>query len=122
DLAGRHGEAIFTDQTTFEAGQEFYADIKAREARYGRNPDHVVILPGLYPVVGSTEAEAWARKAELDALVDTDQELRRLAGQLGGQPADLHLDERLPYDRIEAGLPAFKGSRGFLEATVRQAR
>ena len=38
--------------------QEFYADIKARVAATGRNPDHVKILPGSATCVGRTQAEA----------------------------------------------------------------
>ena len=42
-----------------------------------------MILPGLYPVVGSTEAEAWARKKnEMDALLDLDEERDKLAVRL----------------------------------------
>ena len=58
-----------------------------------------------------------------DALLDLDSELQKLAGQLGGiDPADLHLDRALPYDRIEKAAASFEGSHGFLESTVRLAR
>ena len=57
-FAAEFGEAIFSAQLTLGESQEFYADIKQRAARAGRNPDHVKILPGLSFMVGRTEAEA----------------------------------------------------------------
>ena len=60
---------MFTAQQTLEDGQAFYADLKRRVALAGRDPDGVKILPGLVPVIGSTEAEALALEAELDRLI-----------------------------------------------------
>ncbi|MBM2614226.1 LLM class flavin-dependent oxidoreductase [Actinoplanes sp. LDG1-06] len=120
-LGARVGDLIFTAQTTHAAAQEFYADMRARAAAFGRDPDHLVILPGLYPIVGSTEAEARRRKDELDALFSFDRELPRLADQLGVQPEDLRLDHELPYDKL-AKVTDIRGSRGFFEATVKLSR
>jgi len=57
-LAARYAEAVFTAQQTLADAQEFYADLKARTAALGRDPDGVKILPGIVPVIGGTEAEA----------------------------------------------------------------
>ncbi|WP_250526466.1 LLM class flavin-dependent oxidoreductase [Caballeronia sp. GAWG2-1] len=120
-LAARFADAVFTAQTTLPSAQAFYKQMKERVARHGRNPDHFLLLPGLYPVVGGTEQEARAHKAELDALLDTDREVARLAGALGLSPDDLHIDKPLPYERIEkvvrSDLP-----RGFIDSTVALAK
>ncbi|WP_250493010.1 LLM class flavin-dependent oxidoreductase [Caballeronia sp. GAWG1-1] len=120
-LAARFADAVFTAQTTLPSAQAFYKEMKERVARHGRNPDHFLLLPGLYPVVGGTEQEARAHKAELDALLDTDREVARLAGALGLSPVDLHIDKPLPYERIEkvvrSDLP-----RGFIDSTVALAK
>jgi FMN-dependent oxidoreductase (nitrilotriacetate monooxygenase family) len=58
EFAARYAEAVFTAQQTLGDAQEFYADLKARVRRLGRDPDQVKILPGLVPAIGSTEAEA----------------------------------------------------------------
>lgn len=120
-LAARIADVVFTAQTTFEQGVAFYAEMKERARQLGREPDELVILPGLFPIVGGTEAEAWARKAELDGLFPFDRELVRLAGQIGLDPDDLPLDAELPYDLL-GEVHQFKGSRGFFEATVNLAR
>ena len=48
-------------------GKAFYADIKARMTAYGRDPDHLKILPAAFVVVGETMAEAQASRERLDA-------------------------------------------------------
>jgi FMN-dependent oxidoreductase (nitrilotriacetate monooxygenase family) len=98
DFAARHAEAVFTAQQTLEDGQAFYADLKRRVALAGRDPDGVKILPGLVPVIGSTEAEALALDAELDRLILAEDARDRLARRFGLEPAQLPLDEPLPDD------------------------
>ena len=121
DLAARTADAVFTAQTTLPTAQAFYAELKQRAKRYGRDPEQFLILPGLFPVIGGTEQEARARKAELDAFLDTDKEVARFAKQLGIQADDLHIDKTLPYDLIEktyrSDLP-----RGFIDSTLQLAR
>ena len=120
-LAARFADAVFTAQTTLPTAQAFYAEMKDRVRAHGRNPDHFLLLPGLYPVIGGTEREARERKAELDALLDTDREIARLAGALGLAPDDLSIDAPLPYELIgkvaRSDLP-----RGFIDSTVALAK
>jgi len=120
-LATRFADAVFTAQTTLPTAQAFYAEMKERVRRHGRNPDHFLLLPGLYPVIGGTEAEARRRKAELDALLDTDREVGRLAGALGLAPDDLRIDAPLPYELI-AKTARSDISRGFVDSTVALAK
>ncbi|WP_242126304.1 LLM class flavin-dependent oxidoreductase [Sphingobium sp. Sx8-8] len=58
DLGATIADAIFTHAATIEQGQAFYADLKGRATRLGRNPDHIVILPGFTVTVGDTDAQA----------------------------------------------------------------
>lgn len=58
ELAARYAEAIFTAQPIIEDAQHFYSDIKARVKAYGRDPERVLILPGLSFFIGGTEEEA----------------------------------------------------------------
>ncbi|GAA1762200.1 LLM class flavin-dependent oxidoreductase [Luedemannella helvata] len=101
DFAAHWAEAIFTAQQTIEDARAFYADVKARVAAAGRDPDAVKILPGLSPFIGSTEAEAHAVQSELDDLaVPTDGVPTQVWRQLGtvdltqfplDEPVPLHL-------------------------------
>src|SRR5437667_2319927 len=63
-FAARHGEAIFTAHMEEATAQAFYADLKSLVTAEGRKPEHVLILPGLSPMIASTEAEAQRMTSE----------------------------------------------------------
>lgn len=98
EFAARWAEAIFTAQPTLEESQAFYADVKRRVVAAGRRPEHVLVLPGIVPVIGETEAEAQELDAELDRLIAPEYALGQLARTLGVSPDLLSLDEPLPAD------------------------
>jgi FMN-dependent oxidoreductase (nitrilotriacetate monooxygenase family) len=100
-FAARHAEAIFVAHQTLEQGQGFYADIKARVAAEGRNPDHVLVLPGLVPIIGATEAEATAKAQQLEDLRIPDHGLRQLATYLEVDESIIDLDAPLPREIVE---------------------
>lgn len=99
-FAAQYAEAIFTAQQTLADAQEFYADIKARTATFGRDPDAIKVLPGIVPVLGSTEAEAEAKAAELESYIVHEFAHGQLADLLKVPIADLPLDEQLPSDLL----------------------
>jgi alkanesulfonate monooxygenase SsuD/methylene tetrahydromethanopterin reductase-like flavin-dependent oxidoreductase (luciferase family) len=65
EFAARSADAIFTRHGGLEEGQAFYADVKARLARYGRAHDDLKILPGVGFVLGDTPEDAAHRHAEV---------------------------------------------------------
>jgi len=69
DVAARLAELVFTAQTTLGQAKEFYADVMARLPRFGRTPEEVKVMPGFYPVVGRTEAEAREKFEYLQSLI-----------------------------------------------------
>ncbi|WP_031079906.1 LLM class flavin-dependent oxidoreductase [Streptomyces sp. NRRL S-118] len=96
EFAARYAEAVFTAQQTLADAQTFYKDLKSRLARYGRAADEVRILPGICPVIGSTEAEARALEQELTDLQVPEYGLAQLSGMLGTDVTGLPLDGPLP--------------------------
>ncbi|MCX5569660.1 LLM class flavin-dependent oxidoreductase [Kaistia nematophila] len=121
DLAARYAEAIFSVQQDLGEAKAYYADVKGRAARYGRDPDKIAILPGLFVIVGSTEEEAHSRRKQLDEIAGEATVLRRFAGQLGLDPAQLDLDRPVPEHLLEK-INGYMGTRGFVEATLSLAR
>jgi FMN-dependent oxidoreductase (nitrilotriacetate monooxygenase family) len=107
EFAAKWAEAIFTAQPTLAESQAFYTDIKRRAAAAGRDPDHVVVLPGIVPVIGDTEAEARELDAELERLIAPEYAVQQLAQTLRVDPQRLDLDEQLPAD-----LPGEDGIEG----------
>src|SRR4051794_7941326 len=93
-FAARHAEAVFTAHMAKETAQEFYADLKRLAAAEGRNAEHVLILPGLSPMIASTEAEAQRLAREVNELTDPEIGRKRLSNRFGG-----HDFSHLPLDR-----------------------
>ena len=58
EFAAEGADAIFTRHSGYRSGRAFYDDIKGRLARYGRNPDDLVVLPAATFVLGDTDADA----------------------------------------------------------------
>ncbi|HWC82686.1 MAG TPA: NtaA/DmoA family FMN-dependent monooxygenase [Pseudonocardiaceae bacterium] len=58
EFAASTADAIFTRHGTLAEGQKFYADVKGRLAKHGREPEDLVILPAATFVLGDTDAEA----------------------------------------------------------------
>ena len=78
NFAAKHAEAIFVAHEGLSDAQSYYADLKARAAGFGRDPEKVLIVPGARPVIGSTEAEADRNYRELTELVTLENALRAL--------------------------------------------
>ncbi|AOR34333.1 monooxygenase [Streptomyces fodineus] len=97
-FAARYAEAVFTAQQTIENAQAFYADLKSRTSRTGRDPGHIKVLPGIVPVLGSTEAEARAAEQVLEDHIVYDHGVARLESLLQLPSGTLELDAQLPDD------------------------
>ena len=97
-LAAETAEVVFAAGGPLKSGQEFYADVKARAARIGRNPDHIKILPGAFVVVGSSLDEAKEKRARLDSLVNYDSGIAAVSIALGVDARKFDPDKPLPDD------------------------
>ncbi|MER6984836.1 NtaA/DmoA family FMN-dependent monooxygenase, partial [Streptomyces carpinensis] len=97
-FAARYAEAVFTAQQTLADAQAFYADLKSRTERAGRDPAHIKVLPGIIPVIGSTEAEACAAEQLLEDHIVHEHGVARLEHLLHLEPGTLDLDRELPAD------------------------
>jgi FMN-dependent oxidoreductase (nitrilotriacetate monooxygenase family) len=95
-FAARHAEAVFSAHQTLAAAQDYYADLKARIAAEGRDPDGVKVLPGIVPIIGDTPEQALANRAELDGLINTEYALKQLSTFLEYDATGFALDEPLP--------------------------
>jgi len=93
-FAARHAEAVFTAHMEKATAQEFYADLKSRVEAAGRSADQALILPGLSPMIASTETEAKRLERELNELSDPEVGRKRLSARFGG-----HDFSHLPLDK-----------------------
>jgi FMN-dependent oxidoreductase (nitrilotriacetate monooxygenase family) len=95
-LAAETAEVIFGAQSTLEAGQKFYADVKGRMQHLGRDPEHLKILPGAFVVVGETVNEAQRKRAVLDSLVHYESSIASLSVALGHDASGFDPEQPLP--------------------------
>jgi N-acetyl-S-(2-succino)cysteine monooxygenase len=83
EFAARTAEVIFTAQQTLADARGFYRDVKGRLAKYGRRPEQLKIMPGVFPVLGRTESEAKAKYQELQDLILPEVGLALLSSLTG---------------------------------------
>jgi len=95
-LAAETAEAVFTALSGIEAGKAFYADVKGRMQKLGRDPEHLKIQPACFVVVGDTVEEAKAKRAKLDSLVNYANSIASLSIALGTDASKFDPDGPLP--------------------------
>lgn len=97
-LGAEVADLIFTTGLTeIEQSIELYDDIKSRAVAAGRRAEDVAILPGVVPILGSTEAEARRAWEAGNDHIDFESARTSLAGQFAGVDfADYDLDDAVP--------------------------
>lgn len=93
ELAARTADVVFAASQTLEEAKAYYTDLKQRMPKHGRHPDQIKILPGIAPIVGSTEAEAKSKYQALQELIPDAVGVALLASylsiqDLSGYPLD----------------------------------
>ncbi|MBJ3783480.1 LLM class flavin-dependent oxidoreductase [Devosia sediminis] len=83
-LAAATAEVIFTAHQHLATAQEFYRDIKARARGVGRDPSHVLVMPGVAPFIGRTLEEAQEKYDRLTNLIIEEDGVALLNGLTGG--------------------------------------
>ncbi|HEY8333864.1 MAG TPA: LLM class flavin-dependent oxidoreductase [Tardiphaga sp.] len=95
-LAASIAEIVFSVQQDIEVAKAFRADLREHARRAGRDPDHMKIMPGVSPIIGSTEQEAKAKLAALGAMMEPKSALKILSERLGQDLTDYPLDGPVP--------------------------
>jgi len=115
-LAAETAEMVFAGGGRLADSQAYYADVKGRALRLGRDPDHIKILPGCLVVVGDTDEEARRKRALLDSLVHPDSGMASLSIALGTDASVFDLDDQLP------DIPESNASKSGRERVIARAR
>ncbi len=96
DFAARWADVVFCSHESLESGITFYADMKARAAAHGRDPETLRLLPAATVVVAETRAEAIARHKAFEDLVRPEAGLSRLSYHVNVDLSRYDLDGPLP--------------------------
>jgi FMN-dependent oxidoreductase (nitrilotriacetate monooxygenase family) len=115
-LAAETAEMIFAGGGKLADAQHYYADVRERAQKVGRDPDHIKILPGCLVVVGDTAEEARQKRALLDSLVHPDSGIASLSIALGCDASKFDLDGPLPE------IPETNASKSGRERVIERAR
>lgn len=116
-LAAETADLVFTAQQTLEDARAFRADIRARAAAAGRDPDSVKVLPGIQPFIGETSDAAAAHYEELQQLIHPAVAIHLLGHAIGGFDLSAY-----PIDGPVPDLPLTNGPRSRQRLLLDMAR
>jgi N-acetyl-S-(2-succino)cysteine monooxygenase len=119
DVAARFAEVIFSAHLTIDSCKQYFKEIKTRAAdKFGRNPDHLKVMPGLSAYVGRTEEEANEKYEYQNSLMHPIVAREILSTVLGG--FDL---SPFPFDGpLPDNIPLTSGSQSHFKAVTEMAK
>jgi FMN-dependent oxidoreductase (nitrilotriacetate monooxygenase family) len=95
-LAARYADAVFTPLADIGAGIAFRQNLRSQAAGFGRDPEHVRVLPGLSFLIAGSDAEATALKDALEEAASGEFRWRNLANLAGLDYAAIDPDAPFP--------------------------
>jgi FMN-dependent oxidoreductase (nitrilotriacetate monooxygenase family) len=108
DLGAAVAEAIFTHAQTLEQAQAFRTEMRDRAAAKGRDPEQLLVVPGIFPVIADTDEEARAKEDAILGSKSFDRALRELGRPFGWHDfSQYDLDAPFP-DVGDAGERSFR--------------
>ncbi len=108
DFAARWADVIFCSHESIESAIAYYADLKGRAEKLGRDPDEIKILPAVTPIVGRDSAEADRLRRDFEELVPAEAGLARLSYHIDVDLSQFDLDKPLPPLEVKGVFGHFK--------------
>jgi FMN-dependent oxidoreductase (nitrilotriacetate monooxygenase family) len=96
ELAARTADVVFSVVQDIDGAKRAYADLKGRMAKYGRSPDQLSVLPGVMPIVGSSDAQARETLAKLQSWLTPTNAATLVASRIGYNVSGYPLDGPVP--------------------------
>jgi len=100
DFAAQHAECVFVVGSS-RSGRSIAADLHTRAQSYGRATTDLKLIGGVAPIVGSTEAEAMAKRDEYERDLSIEAGLAHISGNIGADLGDIDPDQPLDTFRTE---------------------
>ena len=96
-FAGREAEAIFANSVSIEENKKLSDKLKQAALGNGRNPDQLLVLPGISPIIGQTREEAEKKYSEVAELVSAEKAIAFLGRYFDHHDfSQYHLHEPFP--------------------------
>jgi FMN-dependent oxidoreductase (nitrilotriacetate monooxygenase family) len=116
ELSARTADLVFSVVQEASAAKAAYDSFKQRVVKHGRAPEHVPVLPGVMPVVGSTDQEAKDKLSLLQSWLTSTNALSIVSQRLGHDISGYPLDGPVP------DLPLTQGGQSFSRVLFEKAR
>ncbi|MDR5822633.1 NtaA/DmoA family FMN-dependent monooxygenase [Caballeronia sp. LZ043] len=118
NFGAEFADIIYTTQPDKDQAIQYYREQKERVVRFGRDPDHVKVLPGLIPYVGRTDAEARDLFESIIAFMDFQDLRERFRAMFSVSLDGLALDQPVPAERFDVWRTHPSGPRILAYRTV----
>lgn len=113
-FAARWADVVFTIQQTHDLMRKFTSELKGQLPAFGRNPHDLKVLTAIMPFVGTTTAEAIAKRDAHNAMIEPLVGLSTLANHMNDDLSKYPLDGNARDIRAT-------GSQGMFAAVARAA-
>ena len=118
ELSARTADLVFSIVSgDADAAKAAYDGLKNRVVRHGRAPDDVLILPGVMPIVGRTDAEAKAQLDKLQGWLSDSNVGALVSNRIGHDISGYPLDGPVPECPATTNL-----NRSFSQTLLERAR
>ena len=123
-FGAQNADALFTLHSSLEDGQRYYADVKARAASYGRDPNQLKVFPAATFVIGDTDSEAQDKARHIRyQQVSGATAIAMLEQVWGRELSDHDPDGPLPdFDPVESDITQGRVRHGDPVAVARRYR
>jgi FMN-dependent oxidoreductase (nitrilotriacetate monooxygenase family) len=95
-LAARTADVVFSVVQDMDESRAGYASLKKRLPSYGRSVDDVTVLPGVMPIVGRTDKEAFEKLNTLQSFISESNAIAILSDRFGQDMSAYDLDGPIP--------------------------
>ncbi|MGE7114302.1 NtaA/DmoA family FMN-dependent monooxygenase [Lysinibacillus sp. NPDC047702] len=100
NFASSIADAIFAAMPDLESGVELRNDLRRRTTEFGRDPDNIRVLPGLYFFLAETREEAYELHKAAHAHLTIERRHASLKSVLGLDLSSLALDSHVTSDML----------------------
>jgi FMN-dependent oxidoreductase (nitrilotriacetate monooxygenase family) len=119
DLGADIADAIFTHAQSLEQAQAFRTELRQRASQKGRDPESLLILPGIFPIIADTDEEAQAQQEAILGAKSFERALAELGRPFGWHDFSQY-DLDAPFPDVSAASERSFRTHG--EAITRLAR
>lgn len=74
-FAGKDADAVFTNSVSIEVNRDLTTKLKAAAQAEGRNPEHILVFPGISPIIAESEEAAELKYREVAELISDEKAL-----------------------------------------------